>query len=184
MSHYGLEGKTYRVVINAAGLGGAAPADGFIDNKKVPQYIAEGSAAPTTLDQTIAKERGNSRYEALVGSMSMTSNVIISNHVATGGSATATPTAFQFDVFLERGDDSIAVEALTGEDALKRLVARGIMIGRTDRTDYLDPTMSAAKGDNAPALAARRGDVIADVVVGALTETLATAEAAITITAV
>jgi hypothetical protein len=183
MSHYGLDAKTYRVVISATGLGDAGTGNGFIDHKKVAQYVAEGGTAPTSVGQSIAKERGNSRYETLIGTLSMASNVAITNQTATGGSAIADPTAFQFDVFLERGDDAIANEGLTGAAALKRLVARALLIARTDRTDYFDPTTSAAKGDNAPTLAARNADVVADVAVGALTTVLATAETAITVTA-
>lgn len=182
MSHYGLEGKTYRVVISATGLGDAGTGNGFIDHKKVAQYVAEGGTAPTSTGQSIAKERGNSRYETLVGTISMVSNVAITNQVATGGLATADPTAFQFDAFFERGDAAIGTEGLTGTAALKRLVARALMTARTDRTDYFDPTTSAAKGDNAPTLAARNADVVADVVVAALTTDLSTAESKITVT--
>lgn len=182
MSHYGPEAKSYHVVIEATGLGGAAPADGFIDHMTVAQRVAAGDAQPTTLSETLAKERGNSRYETLVKTLGLLSNMGITNQEATGATATTAATSFEFDVLLERGTDAIANEGLVDDAALKRLVARAIMIGRTDRTDYLDPTESAAVGNNAPAPAPRRGVVIDDVVVGSLTSVLATAEAAITVT--
>lgn len=183
MSHYGLNTKTYRVSIAAAGLGGAAPADGFIDNTKVSEYVAAGGTLPATVALHMAKERGNSRFQTLVWALNNQSNASITNIVATGGAADTAPTVFQFDVTFERGDDAIANEGQTSDAAVTRIVARALMVARMDRTDYFDPTQSAAKGDNAPNQAARRLDVVDDLAVAALTASLSTAETAITVTA-
>lgn len=192
MSHYATTPSVYRVLISATGLGGAAPADGFIDATKMEQYLASGGTAPT-LPQTLAKKRANSRYEMLILSMQQPFNFSVSDIVATDASSVAPATAFQFDIRIERGDavletadeDNVGI-VLTGSAALKRLVARGLMIGRTDRCEYVDPTSSnvPAGQDNAGAAGVRRGTVVTDLVVSALTASLTTAESKVTITAI
>jgi hypothetical protein len=192
MSHYATEQSAYRVVISATGLGGAAPADGFIDNTTMEAYLTQGGSAPN-ITQTLAKERGNSRYEMMIWSSMQSFNYAISNIVATGGDSTTAPTAFQFDMTIERGDSVLytadennAGQFLTGVAALKRILARTLMIGRTDRTEYIDLTASnvpTGTQDNAGNSGVRRGNTIADVVIGALTSSLSTAESKITITA-
>ncbi len=191
MSHYGIAPVSYRIVINATGLGGAAPADGFIDNTKMATYLAAGGSTPN-IAQTLAKKRGNSRYEMMIWSMQQPFNFTVDAFVATGGGSTASPSAFQFDITVERGtavvytpDESNAGQTLADTAAIKRLVARAIMLGRTDRTDYVDPTASnvpTGTQDNSGAAGVRRGETIADVVVGALTASLSTAESKITVT--
>lgn len=174
----------YRVAIS--GVTAAAPADGFIDNKRIETYMAEGST-PTTAAQTQAKERANLRYRNLIDNLQRLGNLYISNISAPGASATAQPTSFEFTVLSERGEDNLVFEVspgtvLTGADAIERMVAISLTTSFTRSSDYYDPTTSTAPG-NATAYA-RIGNRIETLTVGALAADITTANGLVTVTSI
>lgn len=175
----------YRVDIAASGLGGAAPDDGFIDNKKIETYMAEGSN-PTTVTQTLAKERANLRFERVREQLGLLGNCYLRSLVATGANATSAATTFSFTVECERGDQFLATydelnegEVLTGAEALERSIARALVTDFTDKTEYHDPTKASTAG-NAMAYN-RNSHRIETITVGALSNSIATVESGITI---
>lgn len=169
----------YRIDIAAAGLGGAAPADGFIDNKTIEKYIAEGSS-PDGAGQTLAKERANIRYAFMIGTLGQMCNAYVSDIVATGGTAKAAPSTFSFTVAIEHNDGALTTANesspgtyLSGVAALKRAIARSLLISRSTYSQYPDDVETDGS---------ERKMHFDPVVVGALTASLSTAEAAITVT--
>lgn len=177
----------YTVAITA--LSGPVNSDGFIDNKKIENYMAGGST-PTTAAQSITKERGNSRYETMISTLGMLANLYVHNPVATDGLANATPSAFSFTLESEHGDSVLVTPdesnggaLLTGALALKRVIARSLLVSKQDFSDYYDPTLNNAITANGTMEAgARIGVRIEKVDVGKLANTISEAEAAITVT--
>lgn len=176
----------YEIVITAVGAGGAAPADGFIDNKTIEQYMASGSL-PTTLAQTTAKERANLRFDFLREQLQREANVYILEAVATGANATTAGTDFTLTVEVERGDSVLYTldegngnAVLTEIDAITHWVARALVEERTTYGDTYDPTTASTAGN--ATLAARRGIRLEQIVVGALAANLTAAKALVTVT--
>lgn len=174
----------YRVVI--AGVTGAAPSDGFIDNTNVENYRAQGSDV-TTLDQSVSKERANVRFELLRQQIQLEANVYMDEYDAVGGSASAAPTSFAFTAFVERGDDSLFTRdetnngaPLTGVDALKRWIARSMILSTTLLRELYDPTEGTSRGNTTPYV--RNSLVDQNIETGALCADLTTATATITVT--
>jgi hypothetical protein len=173
----------YSVVI--AGVTGSAPSDGFIDNTTILQYMAAGSE-PTTLDQSTSKVRGNIRFKLLQQQIQLESNVYMDEYVAAGGSAIAQPTSFAFTATVEHGDDSLftrdetnANAPLTGVDALKRWIARSMILGTTLLHEVYDPTQATSRGAIEPFARDTTVDLL--VTAGALCADLTTATALITV---
>lgn len=134
----------YRVEISATGLGGSAPKDGFIDNLRPRDY----DPFPSTRSSSEAKERGNIRYEEIIRQLS--TNISPVNHtprkiVAPGRDADSAPTEFNFTVVFDRPeylrteDENNPGVFLTGEDAVKRFVARALVTRREDHREIFDP---------------------------------------------
>lgn len=177
-----MQSASFGVTIVPAG--GAT--NGFIDEMTIERYMAAGST-PTTLTQTTTKRAANMRFDFLQQQLQFEGNIYISDIVAAGGTATSAPTSFAFVATVERGLSSLSTKdetngtVLTGAAALKRMVARALLVSRTTVADVYDPTLSAAKGDNASATAARVGTRITTITVPALAATLAEATGRITI---
>jgi hypothetical protein len=140
----------YRVSI--ANATAAAPQNGFVDHTSVERYLAD-AAAPAGFDaaDSQAKERGNLRFENIMASLGVMATYRLSNIVATGATADTEANPFAFTVEFELGDDVLyALDELnsnavmTGAAAIRRWVARGLMVGGTSGTtvmfDYYDPT--------------------------------------------
>jgi hypothetical protein len=177
----------YRVTINGSAAPTTAPNEGFIDNLKIQDYMAQGATAPTTLDQTTAKERANWRFKFLQQQLQYDANVYISETVSTGGSATAQPTSFVFTAVVERGDDVLFTrdengdQDLTGTDALIRWVARALVESRTSvLCDIWDPTKAVTAGNTQPQ--ARFGERIMSIGVGPVANNLTAATALVSVT--
>jgi hypothetical protein len=177
----------FRVTINGAAAPTTAPKDGFIDNKSIETYVGEGSAAPTTLVQTTAKERANIRFKFLQQQLQLEGNVYIQDIVATGGSSVAAPTSFVFTAVSERGDEMLFTRdetasgaPLTGIPALTRMIARALCEARTINAMVFDPTKTPTAGNSTPE--ARFGQRNVAVEVGAVASNLTTAAATVTIT--
>lgn len=178
----------YTVSINT--LTGPPNSDGFIDHTKIEQYMATG-AAPTTVAQSLTKERANIRFDLLNQNLSLSGNIYVNNPVATGGNATTSPTNFAFTAHVERGDSILSTAdetspgtTLTGAAALKRFVARALLTSSTnDQQEYYDPTPTGALTANGATVSAIRvGSRIEKVTAGKLANTVSEAEAVITVT--
>lgn len=171
----------YRISIDPTGLGGLAPADGFIDNTKSEEY----ENMPSTKDAALAKERANIRWRTIVQKLSEN---IAPTHVIDfnkpGANHDNPPTLFEFTVVYDREEyvytyDETLSEPKNGDlkdtAALKRLVARALHTELEVNTQYYDPST-------------RNGQVIGLVIeiisVGKLHSDLSTLEGQITVTKV
>lgn len=168
-----LEFGYFRVTINAAGLGGAAPADGFIDNE-TPRDYSKTVGFPSTANGSLAKTRANIRWKEIVQRLStqISPQVIEINKVGAGPDAA--PTQIAFTVVYDREDFIFTSSetdgaALNGEAAIKREVARALITDLTHRTQIYVPSV-----DNFE-------DRLEVVVAGKLATTLAAAEANIVV---
>lgn len=175
----------YKITI--ANATGAAPANGFVDNTTIEQYMAAGSS-PTTYAQCQAKERANIRFSMLCQQLGLEANVYVTDMVATSASATAEAAPFVIHATIERGDgvlstrdESNAGATLTGTAALKRWAARALIEARTLNAAIVDPTLTGAPGNATTAM--RVGVRTESLVVGAVAANLTAAEALITVVA-
>jgi hypothetical protein len=163
---------------------------GFIDDKELGYYMAKGQQ-PNGLQAGLDKERGNLRFRNVVEKMQEMGTIYVANTVAVGGTANTAPSSFTMTLTVEHGDDSLITRdeangnvEITGIPALKRCIARGLMETRLGwTTEVIDQTKSTGFRDGATANAiVRVGSRIMQIDVGALTNSVATAEAAITVT--
>jgi hypothetical protein len=178
----------YTVNINA--ISGPANSDGFLDVKTIPQYMAAGST-PTNLNKSLTKERANVRVDNLVKQLQLVGNLYVTNMNTTGADANTDGTAFTCTVEVERGDsilttpdESNAGQTLSGAAAIKRFIARSLLVTQSDDyAEYYDPTATSALTANGSTVSAvRYGTKIGQVVTGKLANTIAEAEAVITVT--
>lgn len=175
----------YRVSIS--GVTAAAPSDGFIDNRTIERYRAMGATPGLTVAHTRAKERANIRYEYIVANLGLMANCYVDNVDAPSATASAAPTSFAFTCEVERGDEVLSTQdelvagaRLTGTQAIRRCVARALIMSKTDATEYYDPTTTTAPGNTTAAV--RMGPRIEPITVGSLAANLTAAEALITVT--
>jgi hypothetical protein len=177
----------YNVAITA--LTGSTNGGGFIDNKKIEHHMLTDDG-PSDADESRDKERANIRFDTMVAKLGLLGNLYMSNVVATGANSTTDASSFTFTVESEHGDSTLYTEDennsgvyLTGNAAIKRSVARALIIDRNDFGDYYDPTMSNAVVNSGETVSAVRvGTRIEHVIAGALANSIANAEAAITVT--
>lgn len=183
-----MRNTVYNVTIQNS-FGGAGSSSGFIDNKKVEQYMAANSTT-TTLDQGVDKERGNYRFQSVVQNLQLMGNIWVANTNAVGGTATTAPTSFTMTLTVEAGDDVLYTNdelnngaVLTGNAAIKRSIARAMVSYRNGyNTEVSDQTKTTGYRDGSTANATvRTGSRIMQIDVGALTNSVTTAEAAITV---
>jgi hypothetical protein len=183
--------SVWDVTITAAGLGGAAPADGFIDPKSTGQYIDQDATAPTTVANATAKGRANRRYREIVNAVAYWVNAGVTGFVVTGGDANSAPTSikitFSANQTLQTPDENNAGVTLTGAAAIKRAVARALMASDVARKfEIYNPTSTGVNRQidgAAPAGAQIKavGPQLIIAQVGALAANLTAAEAAITV---
>ncbi len=180
--------STYDITI--AGVGGAAPADGFIDPKTVYAYANVSSAdKPTSYANSLAKSRANRRHKNVVLGVQFFSGLqIVSVTVGGSPSASTAPTNIVYRVTIGNVD-SVAVEdennageTLKGIPAIKRIIARALIKQESILLDVLDPTTATAPGNNTAF--ARAGTRFNVETVGALYANLAAAEAGVSVTLV
>lgn len=173
-------------------LGGAAPADGFIDSKKLSQYMT-GSTVPASLASAKAKSRGYARYKHLVNCLCQFSALggVISTTTA-GATIDTAPGSIVLRVrmgnleSMSTQDELNAGQVLVGLAALERIVARSLIAEHTPYVMelYDVTTMPVRDTDGSDTAAQDRGMTVISDSVGALAASLAAAEAAITIAAV
>lgn len=165
--------------------------DGFIDNKTINAYRADGSE-PTDVAASIAKERANQRYAMMIAKLQLIANFYISGIDTTGADANEAPPVFAFTLESEHGDECIVTDdeltpgaKLTSTAAIKRAIARMLTTTMySDYQEYYDPTSEPGVGvEGAPtANAVRFGSRIDFVEVGKLANNLTAAEAVISVT--
>lgn len=140
---------------------GASPADGFVDDKEVPHYITYkdahdimGSGWPSSLDNALAKARGNIRWKHIILQIcSVISPIEIRVTKNEGGSGDAAPTAFEF-VVATNIPESIRVKDETGKeivgvDAVKELVARAfVQYSKTPYRVFVPSNVVKGDGDS------------------------------------
>lgn len=176
----------YQVEIQ--GVTAASPRNGFIDPTKIEQYMEAGSI-PATYEQCEAKERANMRYETLIAKLQQFTNIYVTEITTPGANSVTEPSKLTFKAEIEHGDESLVTQDelspgsyLTGAAALKRAIARSLIVGREDFGETYDPTPSTAPENsmNVP----RRGVRIARIEFGALANNLTAAELLVTVTSI
>lgn len=183
----------YRVSVNA--IAGSGDNAGFIDSKTVEMYMANNGVSPTiqpaSLTTSTNKTRANIRYKNVLEKLQYIGNMYTSNVVITGGSIDTPPTNVAFTLEIERGDsilttrdDANTAIEITGANAIVRAVARGLMVTNQNFVyPVYDPTKTtAAQNGSVSNAAARVGEATLTFNVGALTNSVVTAEAAVTVT--
>lgn len=183
-------GLIYDVAITA--LAGAAPADGFIDHRSSYYYMDTAQDAPNSLANAKAKFRANRRYKNVLNAVQSLGNLYVLSTTTAGANAdtAATSITIRFQVehseVISTPDENNVGTTLTGAAALKRAVARGMIVSNNNiRGEYYDPTLQAGRDiDGADNAGQPSGVVIRDETVGACAANLAAAEAVITVTLV
>ena len=178
--------KTYYNVTITSLTGLGSDGGGFIDNKTIEQYMAAGST-PTTVAQSIDKERANIRYGRMIGKLGMMANLYVSNIAATGANAIAAPTSFNFTLESEHGDGPLSTISnavvYTGNAAIKRCIAHSLIENFYETGDYYDPSISNGITANGTFQTAPRVGVrIERMTSNAVANSISVAEAAITVT--
>lgn len=168
----------YRIVIDASGLGGASPADGFIDHQNPESF----NSFPSTLADSEKKERANMRWESILRQTSTTiSPVFVQGIVATGSDEDTDATEFSFTLGYDREeyfkteDEENLGTFLVDEAAIKRWVARALVQDELENRFFYNPTLIGSP-------ARPQGPSIRELTAGKLTADLSTAESKITVT--
>lgn len=176
----------YQVEIQ--GVTAASPRNGFIDPMRIEQYMATGSV-PATYAQCEAKERANMRYETLIAKLQQFANIYITDITTPGADSVTEPSKLTFKAEIEHGDESLVTQDelspgsyLIGAAALKRAIARSLIVGREDFGEIYDPTTSTAPGNSMSV--PRRCVRITRIEFGPLANNLTTAELLVTVTSI
>jgi hypothetical protein len=174
----------YRVEI--AAIAGTANAAGFVDATRVETYMMNGGAAPASYTNSTNKERANVRYKLVLENVQTMGNMYVSNVIATGATVDTAPTKIGMTFEVERGDSILYTRdeltpgvELSGANAIIRCVARALCETKVIRGEIYDPTLSAPLNSNAYARAGSRLEMIT---VGALSNSVTTAGASVTVT--
>lgn len=128
------------------------PNAGFIDPKTYSQY-ANGAIDSSGVTASFVKQRGNIRFGFVQQQIQFEQNIYISNVVtnnaANSNPALATVNSITFVATMERSetpvstrDENNAGVILTGDAAIKRMVARALIEGSTNLRAAADPTGS------------------------------------------
>jgi hypothetical protein len=138
------------------GNSNAAPADGFVDATKIEKYVTSLETTPSSLTLALckAKRRANLRYIEIVNQLQRVANCYIlpQSITATGGSATAEPSSFAFQMWAERSDALVTADEsnpgayLSGTAAITRCIARALTLDLFKQVDVIDPTSSDTFG--------------------------------------
>jgi hypothetical protein len=191
--------KFYTVTITNS-IAGTTPSDGFVDNTKVEQYLANASltleTTPSglTYDLCKAKRRANVRYGEIVRQLELVQNVMIPplSISAPAGDYKTEPTSFTFQIaaydwMWQTKDEENAGAVLSSTACLKRCIARALIADLFIEIDVVDPTASVALygGPTSPQSVPRGGpwiNVASAFEVGSYAANIAAAEAVISVT--
>jgi hypothetical protein len=125
---------------------------GFIDSKTYSQY-ANGAIDSSGVTASFVKQRGNVRFGFLQQQLQFEQNIYISNVVTNNAPnsnpALATVNSITFVATMERSETPVMTRdennsgvILTGNAAIKRMVARALVEGSTNLRAAADPTGS------------------------------------------
>lgn len=106
---------------------------------------------PATLTASEAKERANMRWQQVINQLGLTLNTSFLGNIArTGNVANIAPNTVTFTVGYDRPDALVTVATddepdagaiLRGADAIKRAVARGLVLNTSGNRKLMDPTI-------------------------------------------
>jgi hypothetical protein len=130
------------------GVTGAAPADGFIDPKRLEVEAYNQTPTGLTLALCQAKRRGNLRWAEIFNQIGLVTNCYLSHSsIVSDATFKTEPTSVSFVLFVEHGDDWLVTQdeltpgaVLTGVACLKRCIARGLATPLNRQIDIYDPT--------------------------------------------
>lgn len=163
----------FRVSINAAGLGGSDPADGFVDNK-TPRDWSKTVGFPTTDAAANAKTRANLRWKEIMQRVSTQISPQIIDVDAPGATPDTPASSISFTLIYDREefiftDDEINGGTLTLEAAIKREVARALVTDLVRHTQVYNPSVEDYQ------------DRLVQITVGKLAASIQAAETKITV---
>lgn len=177
MTDYKLDYKHYRVSIQK--IDGAAPSDGFVDDKDPLDWGSTDKGFPTTLASSLAKTRASLRWREIIQRLQENATPKIFRIDANGATPDTPATTFDFTLMYEReayvyaynpdatGEDD---KIIYGMDAIKIQIAKALMMNRDINTTIYDP-----KNDK------HYNDQIAIISVGKLVDSIADGKAKITV---
>jgi len=158
--------QAYQVTI-ANSVTGVAPADGFVDPKRIEDYGLNLKTTPSgmTLALNKAKERGNWRWKSIFDQLGLVTNVYLhAPSIVSNGTATTEATSVAFQIYVQYGDDALTTQdelvsgqTLTGMACLKRCIARGLAADYFRMTEVFDPTGVAGAWGGGTATVPRYG---------------------------
>ncbi len=167
----------YKIIINATGLGGVAPADGFIDPTPAQNYPTLCS----TIDLAFTKKRANLRWLKLTQTLSeVATPTKVYDFVATGADQDTPATSLEFKISFDRpaclvtADELTPGAELTGMDALKRMVARALIEDVVTKSYVVGPQVTLSTHIDQSG--------IKEITAGALAATIASTNSKITVT--
>lgn len=156
----------------------SAPNDGFFE----PSDTFD-SAWPSTRAIAIAKGRGYRRYKLLT--MMLTNlGLTAMSHTVTGGDDDTAPSSIDLTVTVVNAhtdDEENAGQTLSGVDAIKRVVARALLVNESYNFEIFDPT-DITIVQNGANKTVKKGITLETFAVGPIAASLAAAEGAITVT--
>ncbi len=178
-------------ISNSSFTGNTSPNDGFIDPVSSYAYMdGDDDEEPTTLANAIAKARANRRFKNVIMRLtSLTTNIFEVDRTLTGGDANTPHSSitFRFQInntgALRTPDENNVGQWLVGALALKRVVARALLINETYNMEVYDPTDVTIVSNGAD-VTIPRGIILSTYEVGPVAANLAAAEGAITVTAI
>lgn len=152
-----------------------------------PVITATPGAAPASLANSEKKARGNCRFRYVNEQLSREATPnFVGAVVKTGGTVDADPTVIAFTVSFSAAqyvytlDETNNNTVIEGIPAIKRLVARALMIDKFQLFQVFDPSTYNGGGTDSGTIT--KGARIENIHVGALTTDLPTAEGAVTVT--
>lgn len=177
--------KIYDVTISAVTK--TTPSDGFIDPFNIDYYRSKvGAPAGTSIAVMTTRKRAFERWRKIQSHLQGLGNLYISQKTAPGADVNTAPTSVSFRILVEHGgasiqinDENVVGAKLTGVAAIKRVIARAMMVGWTANQEVWDPT-TVSGFPNVVSF----GHRTLSVQTGALCATIAEAEAVITVVAV
>jgi hypothetical protein len=132
-----------------------APADGFVDNKRV-EHFGVSLAVTGSLSYALcqAKVRGNIRYQAIISQLEMVANCYIDpKSITSNSTAIAEATTFAFQLYAERGagsfdtaDELVPGQRLLGHNCIIRCIARALSTNLVTNVLVYDPTSANSIG--------------------------------------
>jgi hypothetical protein len=160
-------------IVSITNAGAAGDSAGFIDPKRLEQYGTTGASA----QHSINKKRANLRFDMILSSIAMATNVTVKSAETVGASNTEEGTVFEMTVEFSSLDSVYILrddQPITGALAIRRMVAEAISSDATNLRDFYIPGEEAGQDH-------RRTE---NVVVGRMAADTTEAMALITVTAI